>query len=42
MARGIDDTAQRGTLQTETIGVMTGGIDRLFPAENADLFSEVA
>ena len=42
MARGIDTAAHRGALQTGTIGVVAGGIDMVYPPENADLFDEVA
>jgi len=42
MARGIDTAAHRGALQTGTIGVVAGGIDMVYPPENADLFDDVA
>jgi len=42
MARGIDTAAHRGALQTGTIGVVAGGIDMVYPPENANLFDEVA
>lgn len=37
-AHGIDATARRGALDTDTIGVIAGGIDIVYPPENADLF----
>jgi len=42
MARGIDAAAHRGALDTGTIGVIAGGIDIVYPPENANLFAEVA
>ena len=42
MARGIDAAAHRGALDTGTIGVIAGGIDIVYPLENAGLFEEVA
>ncbi len=42
MARGIDTAAHRGALPTGTIGVVAGGIDMIYPPENADLFDQVA
>ena len=42
MARSIDTAAHRGALSTGTIGVVAGGIDMIYPPENADLFDQVA
>ena len=42
MARGIGTAAHRGALPTGAIGVVAGGIDMIYPPENADLFDEVA
>ena len=42
MARGIDTAAHRGALPTGTIGVVAGGVDMIYPPENADLFDQVA
>ena len=41
-ARGIDATARRRAPDTNTIGVIIGDIDIVYPTENADLFEEVA
>ena len=42
MARGIDAAAHRRALDNGTIGIIAGGIDIVYPPENADLFAEVA
>ena len=42
MAHGIDTAAHRGTLPTSTIGAVAGGVNMIYPPENADLFDQVA
>ncbi|WP_410218110.1 DNA-processing protein DprA [Paracoccus sp. (in: a-proteobacteria)] len=42
LARGIDTAAHSATLITGTIAVMAGGIDMIYPAENAHLASQIA
>jgi DNA processing protein len=42
LARGIDAAAHRGALATGTIAVIGGGIDNIYPPENAALFDEIA
>ena len=37
LARGIDARAHRATLRSGTIGVLAGGLDRIYPAEHEDL-----
>jgi DNA processing protein len=37
LARGIDGAAHRGSLNTGTVAVLAGGIDRIFPAEHTKL-----
>ncbi len=42
LARGIDTAAHRGSLAGGTIGVLAGGIDTIYPPENADLYAQLA
>jgi DNA processing protein len=42
LARGIDAEAHRAALATGTIGVQAGGIDVIYPLENADLAAQMA
>jgi len=42
MARGIDTAAHRGALATGTVAVVAGGIDVVYPQENAGLYAEIA
>jgi DNA processing protein len=41
LARGIDTAAHKGSLETGTIAVMAGGIDIVYPPENARLHAEI-
>ncbi|MBY0355843.1 MAG: DNA-processing protein DprA [Rickettsiales bacterium] len=41
LARGIDSYAHQGALATGTIGVIGGGIDNVYPPENAPLFQQL-
>ncbi|MEX2451626.1 MAG: DNA-processing protein DprA [Rhodospirillales bacterium] len=41
MARGIDAAAHDGALATGTVGVLAGGVDHIYPKENAALFAEM-
>ena len=41
LARGIDTAAHHGALNGGTIAVLAGGIDVVYPAENADLANEI-
>lgn len=42
LARGIDTEVHRATLESGTIAVMAGGVDVIYPAENADLAARIA
>lgn len=42
LARGIDAAAHTAALSTGTIAVMAGGVDAIYPAENAELAARVA
>jgi DNA processing protein len=42
MARGVDTAAHLATLETGTIAVLAGGVDVIYPAENAELASGIA
>jgi DNA processing protein len=42
LARGIDTAAHQGSLDSGTTGVIAGGIDIVYPPENADLQRMVA
>ena len=41
MARGIDAMAHAGALESGTVAVMAGGVDVVYPAENAALYEEI-
>lgn len=42
LARGIDSFSHRGALEAGTVGVIAGGIDTLYPPENAPLYQRMA
>ncbi|MGL5010341.1 MAG: DNA-processing protein DprA, partial [Paracoccaceae bacterium] len=42
LARGIDGAAHEAALATGTVAVMAGGVDVVYPAENAALAAEIA
>ena len=42
LARGIDTAAHNASLTTGTVAVMAGGIDVIYPAENAILAAQIA
>lgn len=42
LARGIDTAAHTGALATGTIAVVAGGINIIYPAENRDLYEQIA
>jgi DNA processing protein len=42
LARGIDAAAHRAALATGTVAVLAGGVDQIYPPQNAALHAEVA
>lgn len=42
LARGIDAAAHRGSVEGTPLGVVAGGIDIVYPPENADLQASIA
>lgn len=42
LARGIDAAAHRAALDTGTVAVLAGGIDQIYPLQNAALHAEIA
>jgi len=42
MARGIDAAAHEGAIETGTVAVLGGGVDDIYPPENADLHARLA
>ncbi|WP_183963386.1 DNA-processing protein DprA [Sagittula marina] len=42
LARGIDAAAHEATLDRGTVAVLAGGVDVLYPAENAELAMQIA
>lgn len=42
LARGIDAAAHSGAIETGTAGVLGGGVDHIYPRQNAELFRDMA
>jgi len=42
LARGIDGAAHTGALPTGTVAVLGGGVDDVYPPDNADLYTQIA
>lgn len=42
LARGIDGAAHAGALPTGTVAVLGGGVDDIYPPDNADLYRQIA
>lgn len=41
LAKGIDAAAHAGSLKTGTVAVLGGGVDDVYPAENAALYAQI-
>lgn len=41
LARGIDAAAHAGSLETGTVAVLGGGVDDVYPSENAELYDQI-
>lgn len=41
LARGIDSAAHHGSLATGTVAVLGGGVDHIYPRENAELHAKI-
>ena len=41
LARGIDAQAHMGALETGTVGVLGGGVNHVYPKQNAELFEQM-
>lgn len=41
LARGIDAAAHQGALPTGTVAVLGGGVDDIYPSDNADLYRQI-
>ncbi len=41
LARGVDQRAHRASLQTGTVAVLAGGLDRIYPPEHVGLAQEI-
>lgn len=42
LARGIDTAAHHGSLESGTAGVLGGGVDHIYPRQNAELFRDIS
>ncbi len=41
LARGVDAAAHRGSIETGTVAVLAGGVDAMWPPQNAALYDEI-
>jgi DNA processing protein len=41
LARGIDTAAHEGSIKTGTVAVVAGGVDNIYPPENAKLYERI-
>lgn len=42
LARGVDAAAHLGSLETGTVAVLGGGVDDIYPSDNAELYRQIA
>jgi DNA processing protein len=42
LARGIDTAAHEGSVATGTLAVIAGGVDKIYPPENRNLYHQIA
>ena len=42
LARGIDTASHTGSLKTGTVAVISGGVDNVYPPQNAGLFEQIS
>lgn len=42
LARGIDTSAHQAALSTGTVAVLAGGVDQIYPLQNAGLYARIA
>jgi DNA processing protein len=42
LARGIDTAVHKASLASGTVGIVAGGLDRIYPPENTNLFKYIA
>ncbi len=42
LARGIDTAAHKGSVETGAVAVLAGGVDNIYPPENAGLYEQIS
>ncbi|MGB0506037.1 MAG: DNA-processing protein DprA [Pikeienuella sp.] len=41
LARGVDAAAHKAAIETNTVAVMAGGVDVIYPSENTNLYADI-